>query len=65
MSIVLPRQAAPQARKLIKWQKPWTGTLPETSLYTMLFLWIGSEHSFTVAGVIAGCLAFFFCFLPR
>ena len=66
MSIVLPRHhATPRAQRLIKWQKPWVGTLPETSLYAMLFLWIGSEHSFTVAGVIAGSLAIFFCFLPR
>jgi hypothetical protein len=78
MSIALPRHSADtqaprtlswrkllQWQKPLKWRKPWTGTLPETSLYAMLFLWIGSEHNFTAAGLIAAVLALFVCFLPR
>jgi hypothetical protein len=47
------------------WQKPWQGTLPETALYSMLFLWVGTEHSFVAASAIASVLAVFCSLIPR
>ena len=66
MSVAIRSHRIPSVRRRASF-RTWIRQrqrLPEAALYGMAFLWVGTEHSFAVASVLAGTLAFFYALLP-
>jgi hypothetical protein len=46
-------------------RRNWRMGLPEMAFYGVAFLWVGTEHSFLVAALMAAVLWLFYTLLPR